>query len=866
MPEPSATYRLQLHAGFGFDDAAAIFGYLKALGISHVYCSPYLQAAPGSTHGYDVADYSRVNQELGGPEAHARFLDKLRETGLGQVLDIVPNHMSIAGRSNRWWWDVLENGPASIYASYFDIDWQGPEEKLRNKVLAPVLGNHYGRVLAAGEIRLQREPAGFVFRYFDHVYPAAPKSLAPLLSSAAERIRSDYLAFLADALAALPDEQGAARHRDKEVIRSLLARLCEEDQNTAKSLDTAVDVLNRDPDALDALLERQHYRLSYWRTAARDLGYRRFFDINTLVGLHMEDQRVFDDTHRLILQWVREGAVDGLRVDHPDGLRDPELYFERLHNSAPNAWIVAEKILEPGEAPRRSWMISGTTGYDFLNTVGGLFVDPRGEQPLTRFYGEFTGEHESWQDVAINARSQVLRDMLGSDLNRLTAMFVEVCERHRDNRDYTRHEIHQAIRELVACFPVYRTYIRAEQGQSGEEDERIVGQAIDLAKSRRPDVDPDLFGFLESILLLRERGDSESDFVMQFQQFTGPAMAKGVEDTAFYQYNRLVSLNEVGGDPGRFGVSIEDFHAWCERMRRDWPRTMLATSTHDTKRGEDVRARISLLSEIPDRWMETAGLWSRLNEPLKKDGVPDRNTEYLLYQTLVGAWPIDSARLRLYMQKAVREAKRATSWTNPNEAWEKALDSFLDAMLANESFVRNLGEFVESLKPAAHVASLSQTLVKLTAPGIPDTYQGTDLWDLNLVDPDNRRPVDYARRAALLAELDGLTPEQILARSEEGLPKLWVIRQALRARSSLGPYQRLIPTGEKASNAIAFSRGAVIVIAPRLAMASQCGWTDTTVEFPAGKWRNEFTQAELEGSAQLATLFERFPVALLRPL
>ncbi len=437
----------------------------------------------------------------------------------------------------------------------------------------------------------------------------------------------------------------------------------------------ASSLANRDPDALDQLLERQNYRLSFWRTAARDLGYRRFFDINTLVGLRMERERVFEDTHRLVLDWVRAGVLDGLRVDHPDGLRDPDTYFERLHNAAPGAWIVAEKILETGEELRRSWMVAGTTGYDFLHLVSGLFVDPRGEEPLARFYREFTGQTDSWQEIVLKSKELVLRDILGSDLNRLTAMFVGICERHRDNRDFTRHDIHQALRDVVCCFPVYRTYARAEQGQCSREDEHYIDQALTLAKSRRPDIDPGLFDFLRSILLLKERGDLESEFVMQFQQFTGPAMAKGVEDTAFYNFNRLVALNEVGGDPGRFGVSPAEFHAWCERISRDWPRTMLASSTHDTKRGEDVRARIVLLSAIPERWSETVR-WAARNEPLKTDGLPDRNTEYLLYQTLVGAWPITEERLQAYMLKAAREAKRQTSWTVQNAEFEKALGTF----------------------------------------------------------------------------------------------------------------------------------------------------------------------------------------------
>jgi (1->4)-alpha-D-glucan 1-alpha-D-glucosylmutase len=869
MTRPRSTYRLQFHAGFGFDAAVEIAGYLKALGVSHVYSSPYLQAAPGSMHGYDVVDHSRVNGELGGAAAHGRFTARLRELGLGQVLDIVPNHMSIAGRSNAWWWDVLENGPSSIYASYFDIDWQGPEERLRNKVMAPILGNHYGRVLAAGEVKAVRENGGFVFRYFDHALPLAPRSACGLIMAAAERAGSDYLAFLANALDKLPDSAGAgsagaqARHRDKEVIRSLLTRLCAEDEKVTEAMDACVSRLNEDIDALDALLEAQNYRLSYWRTAERELGYRRFFDVNTLVGLHAENPQVFADTHCLPLQWVRRGGLDGLRVDHPDGLRDPEQYFTRLAEAAPNAWIVGEKILEPGEQPRR-WAVAGTTGYDFLNVLGGVFIDQRGEQPLTGFYEEFTGEKTPYRELALEKKHQVLREILGSDVNRLTAQFMEICERHRNNRDFTRHEIHHAIRETVACFPVYRTYVRAEAGQVSADDRRYVDRAIAAAKERRPDLDPELFEFLRSVLLLWTRGALESEFTMQFQQFTGPAMAKGVEDTAFYCYNRLVCLNEVGGDPGRFGVSLDHFHAYCEDMQREWPGTMLATSTHDTKRSEDVRVRIALLSEIPEIWTAAVRRWSSGNERHKRDGWPDRNTEYLLYQTLLGAWPITPERMQTYTIKAIREAKTLTSWTSPNEAFEKAVGSFVDAILGDRGFVADFEGFVRPLIGPGRVQSLSQVLVKLTAPGVPDLYQGTELWDLSLVDPDNRRPVDYAVRTRLLAELDTLTVEQILAREEEGLPKLWTIRQALRVRERLGDYARMPVAGAKREHVIAFQRGEVACVAPRLVLGLGGDWGDTTVDLPRGPWFNELSgSAVAPGPARVGDLLAKFPVAML---
>jgi (1->4)-alpha-D-glucan 1-alpha-D-glucosylmutase len=873
MSEIGTTYRLQLRPGFGFDEAAEVCSYLKALGVTHVYCSPYLQAAPGSTHGYDVVDPGRVNEELGGAAAHARFVQRLRNEGLGQVLDIVPNHMAIGGRDNRWWWDVLENGPLSAYASWFDIEWQSPEEKLRDKILAPVLGDHYGRVLSAGGIRLQREEGSFVFRYGDHEFPAAPQSMAPVLASAAQRIHHDYLAFLADSLARLPSNSTlssdpaltAERHRDKEVIRELLSRLCGERADVARAIDDEVDVANRNPDALDRLLEEQSYRLAYWRTAARDLGYRRFFDINSLVGLRIELPEVFENTHRMIFDWIRAGDLHGLRVDHPDGLRDPEGYFERLQMAAPDTWIVAEKILERGER-LRPWKIAGTTGYDFLNMLSGLFVDPAGEESLTRIWREFTGETGSWEEVAAESKERVLRDILGSDLNRLTALFVDICERHRDNRDFTRHDIHDALRGLVASFPVYRTYVRAGKGQCAQDDQRYVDEALDRLRSRRPDLDTGLLDFLRSILLLSERGRPESDFAMQFQQFTGPAMAKGIEDTAFYNFNRLVSLNEVGGDPGHFAVSPEEFHAWCACTERAWPQTMRAVSTHDTKRSADVRVRIAMLAGFPDQWREAVNRWASLNEKYRTNDFPDRNTEYLLYQNLVGAWPIGSDRVQEYALKAARESKRHTSWTSPDAEFEKSLQHFVSGMMSDHEFLADAASFIEPLIPRGRDLSLAQMLIHLTAPGVPDIYQGDEIWNLSLVDPDNRRPVDFQCRRRLLAQMDSTDIGQIAKRADEGLPKLWLITRALGLRSHLGSYAPLSLLGSNRERAIAFARGEIIVVAPRLPV-SLAEWGDTSVALPGDLERkNVLTDERIAGSqVLLSALFEKFPVALLAP-
>ncbi|MCF8050573.1 MAG: malto-oligosyltrehalose synthase [Desulfobacterales bacterium] len=819
---PRATYRIQFHAGFGFDDTAGLADYLKALGVSHLYASPYLQAAPGSTHGYDVVDPGRINAELGGAEAHARLCTALRRCGLGQVLDVVPNHMAVTGSENRWWWDVLENGPASRYAPYFDIDWNPPEERIGKKLLLPVLGDHYGRVLEAGELRLAHRQGRFTIRYHDHRFPLRPESCSSLLDRAA-----------ADAVAA---------------------------------------EINADVDALDRLLCAQHYRLAYWRAAAEDLNYRRFFAINELAALRIEDEAVLAETHRLILQWLGNGLLDGIRIDHPDGLRDPEQYFHRLRDVAPDAWIVVEKILHPGEALPETWPVEGTTGYDFLNQVGGLFIDPAGEKPLTELYAAFTGEPADYPAQAREKKLQVLKELLGSDVNRLTESMMRICERHRRFRDYTRSEVREALREAAACFPVYRTYVRPQIGGVREEDRRIIGQAVADAASNRPDIAPDLFDFIEDLLLLEKKGDSETDFAMRFQQLTGPVAAKGIEDTMFYCFNRFSALNEVGGDPSRFGMPVSAFHKAMSEAHRRHPSAMLATSTHDTKRSEDVRTRLALLSEIPEKWAEAVRRWSESNERYRKKDLPDRNAEYLFYQTLVGAWPIDAERAAAFMQKAAREAKMHTGWERPVPDYENALKAFVEAVFSDPAFVSDLEAFVAPLIEPGRINALSQTLIKLTAPGVPDLYQGTELWDLSLVDPDNRRPVDFALRRTLLDELSPLSPEDILARMDEGLPKLWLIRQALhlrRRRPALfgpeGSYRPLAAKGPKADHVAAFVRGGgAVSVAPRLVVGLHGDWADTVLELPAGQWYNLLTGDELEGGpVRLSEMLTRFPVGLL---
>jgi (1->4)-alpha-D-glucan 1-alpha-D-glucosylmutase len=923
----AATYRVQLHAGFTFDDAAAISGYLAALGVSHLYCSPYLQAAAGSTHGYDVVDHGRLNAELGGAEGHRRLTEQLARAGLGQVLDIVPNHMALAGRANAWWWDVLENGPSSVYAGYFDIDWDPPQRKLAATVLMPVLGDQYGRVLEAGELTIERQDGSFTVRYHDHEAPISPRTLGGLLTKAAARAGSEELESLAVAFSRLPHgsrtDRAAVveRHRDKEVLRARLADLCRARPEVSKAIDAEVEALNRDPDALDDLLGQQNFRLAFWRTGAEELSYRRFFDIETLAGLRVEDEAVFADTHRLILGLVADGTLDGLRVDHVDGLADPAGYLVRLRDATGGAYVVVEKILQPGEELPRSWPVAGTTGYDFLNLVNRLFVDARHEAAMRACYTRFTGQQMDFAEVAYAAKLQIMREELGAEVERLTGLLADVCERHRRQRDHTRRELRDALRELIAAFPVYRTYVRAGHPDADHlvtaADRAHIAVAVSATRQRRPDLDAELIGFIGELLAEGYPGGLEAGFAVRFAQVSAPVMAKGVEDTAFYRYQPLVCLNEVGGDPGRFGAPVADFHQAMVSAARRRPQAMLTLSTHDTKRSGDVRARIGVLSELPEEWERAVGRWAKQNKGYKQDDWPDRNAEYLLYQTLVGSWPIEVSRAGAFMLKAAKEAKVHTSWTDPDADYDDALSAFVAGALADQGFVADLEGFLAEhrIVERGRVSSLAQTALLLTCPGVPDLYQGTEVWDLSLVDPDNRRPVDYARRRALLDGLAGAGPEQALARAEEGGPKLWLIHRVLAHRrrhpEAYGPgsgYEPLHVHGPWARHAVAFTRtgGLAVIVARLLARpdlgepegrgaawtaergaqrratrvkgdgeaggasraprrrAGDTAWPGTVVELPAGEWVDVLTGGRVDGgSVAVAELLRRFPVAVL---
>ena len=956
MRVPRATYRLQLGPGLTFDDAAGIVDYLDALGMSDAYTSPFLETATRGSHGYDVADHDRLREELGGEPAFERFAAALRARGMGLLVDVVPNHMGIAQNHNAWWLDVLENGPASTYASTFDIEWRPVKTELTDKVLLPVLGDQYGVVLDRGELTLVLEDGRFLVRYFDTVLPIAPRAWGRILghridtlvaSLGAEHADLAALKSLITWFATLPAptdkdaEHVAARRRQKEEGREKLVALLAASPAVRAFVEDNVRIFNGTPgdaqsmDLLDALLADQAYRVAFWRVAGEEINYRRFFDINELAAIRMEEAAVFEATHRLLFRLVREGKVTGLRIDHPDGLYDPAEYFRRLQAGAGgDIYVVAEKILAPGEQLPDSWATAGTTGYEFLNLLNGIFVDRANARAMEQNYARLIRHRPGFTEIVHDCKRLVMETSMAAELNMLAHRLNTISEKHRASRDFTLGALTRALREVIAAFPVYRTYISAagapsvsavgapSQGsgarRSGDEslgvitdrDRDYVRRAIATARRQVPSADASIYDWLEQVLTLvvpSRAGEAERrerlDFVMRFQQITGPVTAKGFEDTALYRFNRLVSLNEVGADPSRFGVTLAEFHAEnAARVRRS-PHALSATATHDTKRGEDMRARINVLSEIPDEWRRHVARWQRLNRRHRAmvDGraVPGANTEYLIYQTLVGAWPVDLARLREYLMKAVHEAKTHTSWINPDERYDKAIVAFAEALLdptRSQAFLDDFTAFQARVAHFGALNSLAQTLIKITAPGVPDFYQGTELWDLSLVDPDNRRPVDFTLRRRLLADLEralaattdraGLAFE-LFKDKEDGRVKLYLTREALafrRARPALfagGEYRPLETRGPLTEHVCAFARvgegGAALTVVPRL-LARRGGdatplgpeyWQDTALVTPAdlgARFVNALTGERLEARTEalaLGDVFAHFPVALL---
>jgi (1->4)-alpha-D-glucan 1-alpha-D-glucosylmutase len=833
---PRATYRLQLSASFTLEHAARLVPYLARLGVSHAYCSPLLRARKGSTHGYDVVDHRAINPELGGEAALERFVEVLHAHGMGLILDIVPNHMGVFGDDNAWWQDVLQNGPQSRYARYFDIEWHPVNRDLEGKVLAPVLGDHYGSVLERGELLLED---GAV-RYHGHRFPLRP----------------------GDAL--------------------------------------------RPGEDLHALLERQAYRLAYWRVAADDINYRRFFDVNDLAALRQEDAEVFEATHDLVLRLAADGKVDGLRIDHSDGLHDPAQYFKRLQQGYAarggrgRLYVIAEKIAAHHERVPQGWAIAGTTGYRFAAVANGLFVDRAARARLERIWRRFTGVDVDFAEAAWRGRRAVLKSALAAELTLLATGLWRIARADPKTRDYTLHALRDALREVAACMPVYRTYLA---GAPGSQDRRYVDWAVASAMRRGRAADVSVYDFVRTALLGME-GRSLA-LAMRFQQFSAAVAAKGVEDTAFYNWMPLASLNEVGGEPDQFGITLRAFHGASADRAACWPHTMLATSTHDHKRSEDVRSRIDVLSEMPAAWRLMLRRWSALNRgyraKLESGPAPCAADEYLLYQTLLGTFPpgtLDEAalagwrgRIEHYMVKAAREAKAHTSWISPNEDYENALLAFVRALLgrlAPNPFLEDLRAQTEPVAWFGALNSLSMALVKFASPGVPDLYQGSEFVELTLVDPDNRRPVDFELRARLLQEFEHLPdPASLATVLHDGRAKLWVIWRLLQLRKRLpelfaaGAYMPLEVSGARREHVVAFARshaaGTLVIAAGRLfvKLLGAPGklplgedWGDAALALPPGAaaLENVLTGERIDaadGVLPLARACAHFPVAAL---
>lgn len=996
---PRATYRLQFSPGFNFRQAEALAAYLDELGISDLYASPFFKPCNADGAGYDVCDHKEFNPAIGTAEDFDALSRALQSRDMGLILDLVPNHMGISG-DNPWWMDVLENGPSSIFSCYFDIDLQPVKPELKNKVLLPILEDQYGKVLESGKLRLALEEGAFFIYYYEHRLPVAPRtyskilklpldSLAQTLEKESEHLQ-EYQSILT-ALSYLPSQTDLSpekleeRMREKEVIKRRIAGLYLNCPEVRTALDEAIRSFNgrsgdpRSFDLIDDLISDQAYRPAFWRVAADEINYRRFFDINHLAAIRMELPQVFAEAHHLVFRLLGEGKITGLRIDHPDGLWNPPRYFHQLQKNylrvrlgflpgpgqtpppdgSPGAWeeeseawlaelagrkgaapwplyVIAEKILCGGEPLPGDWAVYGTTGYDFLNGVNGLFVDQGNVRALDRIYTQFAGAQIHFANLVNTWKKMIMLVSLASEIGALSHQLERISEKNRWYRDFTLNSLTFVLREVIAGLPVYRTYITGPENVL-PRDREYIGAAVKEAKRRNPRTAEAVFDFVRDTLLLRNlddfpEGDRQQlvDFVMKFQQITGPVMAKGLEDTAFYIHNRLVSLNEVGGSPETFGVSAADFHRQNEERQKDWPHSLLATSTHDTKRSEDVRARINVLSEIPGEWRAAVNRWSRWNATKKTlvedQPAPDRNDEYLLYQSLIGAWPMESPgglqpfppeefsrfreRVLAYMHKATLEAKVHTSWVNPNEAYDRAVNDFvmqsLDSRRKNR-FLADLQAFQRRVAFFGRWNSLSQVLLKLACPGVPDFYQGTELWDLSLVDPDNRRPVDYPERRAILAELKqrvdssvrDLVPlaRELLETSWDGRLKLYLMWRTLQFRRqaplifSGGSYVPLEGRGEKKAHLLAFARtfgeDSIVVGVPRLVVGllggkeepplGETAWKDTRLRVPEGwigrRYGNLFTGEELtvqngaEGAGVfLRDLFGNFPVALLERL
>jgi (1->4)-alpha-D-glucan 1-alpha-D-glucosylmutase len=933
MQIPLATYRIQFTSDFNFQSAQAIASYLAELGISDLYASPIFTARRGSTHGYDVVDPQSINPELGGQEGFDALRAELRQYNLGWLQDIVPNHMAFDSQNNMLV-DVLENGPDSQYHNFFDINWNHPYGGIHGRVLAPFLGKFYGDCLESGELQLRYSQSGLSINYYSLSFPLRIESYGNVLMYDLGRLRDklgrdhpDFVKFLGIlyALKYIPSgSEGRERYDQIVFIKRMLWELWSDSETVQQYIEENIQVFNGEVgksesfNLLDNLLSEQFFRLSYWKVGNEELNYRRFFTVNDLISLRAEDQAVFDATHSFILELLQKGDITGLRIDHIDGLYDPLQYLNRLREYAPEVYISVEKILEPHEELPLNWPIQGTTGYDFMSKINCLFCQQSSQADFDSIYYQFISRSTPCETLIDENKRLIIGKHLAGDIDNLAHLLKQISDRHRYASDFTMYGLKRALVEILAMFPVYRTYISREG--SRKADQECMQQVIERAKENLPNFGNELY-FIERFLLLdfddhlsREDKELWMHFLMRMQQVTGPLMAKGVEDTVFYVYNRLVSLNEVGSSPCQFGISVEDFHSYNQSRSAQWPHALNATATHDTKRGEDVRARINVLSEIPQEWESQLKNWSAINAPLKEAvqalNVPVANDEYLLYQTLLGAYPLDSAdypqfidRVKEYIIKALREAKVNSNWMRPETAYEEAFTKFVDRILEDTDdnlFLQVFRPFQQKIQHYGFFNSLSQTLLKITSPGLPDFYQGTELWDLSLVDPDNRRPVDFELRQKYLKEIKAKTKAKgkaksnllsyiadILKTPEDGRVKLFLIYRALQARQEhselfrRGDYQKLTILGSLKTHVVAFARNLgdtrVIAIAPRnltplikegeLPLGEQV-WHETRIVQPPGSssvWYEAITGQEIhsEDTLWLKEILTHFPVALL---
>jgi (1->4)-alpha-D-glucan 1-alpha-D-glucosylmutase len=893
MHIPVATYRVQFNQGFGFKDATAIVPHLHRLGISHLYASPVFAAREGSMHGYDVVDPNRLNPALGTTGEFEALVQALHHRAMGLLLDIVPNHMA-ASTENRWWMDVLENGSASPYASYFGINWGSSDSKVQDKIFLPILGEPYGRVLEKGEIKISYEHSGFFLNYYDHRLPVAPVSYSRILKPESEPLLAiPEFGLLLESLDRLPPRTATewealeSRYREKDTIKERLWALVQAHESIREHVRHNLDALTLDE--LDEIIQEQAYRIAFWKVATERINYRRFFDVSDLIGMRVEDPAVFEAGHRLVLELVRSGKVDGLRIDHIDGLADPLAYQKQLARE--DVYIIAEKILTGDEELPSEWTIQGTTGYDFLGQLNSLFVEPTGLDRLTAHYRNVTGSTQGFEDVAYERKSRIIASLFSGEMQDLGAHLALLAEEDRNARDLSPRDMTQAIIEVTACMPVYRTYIDSLEVR--EVDCAYVRAACDEARRRNPHVDALVYDFVERVLTLRfKRWMAEASrtawllFVKKWQQLSGPIMAKGVEDSTMYVYNRLVSMNEVGGlhEPR----STEQFHTFLGRRQATWPRTMNATSTHDTKRSEDVRARINVLSEIPDQWIRNATRWSRWLRD--KRGEVDANEEYFLFQTLIGAWPLHVEqteefrdRMKKYVMKASREAGTYTSWMHPNPQHEAALQAYVDVLFDDSRFQASFRPFCDRVSFYGAINSLSQLLLKVTAPGLPDFYRGEVSWDFSLVDPDNRRPVEFAPLTDF-----SWKPRDLLDTWPDGRVKVFLTEKLLGYRTGNrelfqeGAYIPIQTTGKRAQNVFGYARHAgeswCIAAVPRFATQLSVttrppigirAWLDSALIIPEGaplRWKNVLTGETLsirDGHLPISRVLEHFPVALL---